>query len=99
MGSVDFAVVTRVESLTVASLFEAYSGARARVFAACSIILISFLPTRSCERKGNNFVTRLSDGVKCIDFRLGLWLSSDYWWDNFLLVLALRADSVQIVSN
>lgn len=68
MGSVHLAVVTRVESLAEASLFEANSGARTRVFPACSIVLISFLPTRSSERKRHNFVAALSDGVKCIDF-------------------------------
>ena len=91
MSSVHLAVVARVESLAVASLFEANSGARTRVFTACSIVFISFLPTRSCERKRNNFVARLSDCVKCIDFRFSFWLRSDHWWDNFLLVLALRA--------
>lgn len=98
MGSIYLTVVSRVESLAVASLLEADAGAGTRVFPAGSVVLEHLFPARSCERKRHNFVARLSDGEICLGLWLSLRLFDDLWRDDFHLILALRASGEQVVA-
>jgi len=100
MCSIDLTVVSRIESLAVASLLEANASSTAGIFAACSVIFIYTLRTQFCKCEWNHLVIVMSDSVEgsILDFSLGFGLC-DNCGLYFTLVLALWTGRKPFVSK
>lgn len=97
MGSINFTVVSRIESLAVASLFEANSGATAGVLSTCAIIFVDLFAASLCE--WNYIGASLSNCVECVSLSFSAGLSGSLLWCvYFRLVLALWASPDHVIS-